>query len=303
MDAASIRESGVISKGILLAGGTGSRLWPITRAISKQLLPLYNKPMVYYPLTVLMSAGIRDVLVINTPDEQALFKTLLGDGSQWGMGLTYAVQPKPEGIAQALLIAEGFLASEGCCLILGDNVFYGEGLHEQLRRAATQTSGATVFAYRVAEPRAYGVVAFDENGRAVDIEEKPASPKSNFAVTGLYFYDSLACRIVQTIQPSARGELEITALNQRYLRDGKLRVEVLGRGSAWMDTGTPDDLLGAANFIHAIEARQGLMVGCPEEWALRNGWIDRDRLRVSADQLGKTTYSAYLRALADGASG
>ena len=289
----------MIRKGILLAGGTGSRLWPITRAISKQLLPLYNKPMVYYPLSVLMSAGIQDVLVINTPDEQALFKTLLGDGSQWGMRLVYAVQPRPEGIAQAIVIAADFLAGEGCCLILGDNVFYGEGLQEQLKRAAALPSGATVFAYRVAEPRAYGVVTFDARGRAVDIEEKPAHPKSNFAVTGLYFYDCEATKIVQTIQPSARGELEITTLNQRYLHDGTLHVEVLGRGSAWMDTGTPDDLLGAANFIHAIEHRQGLMVGCPEEWALRNGWINHDQLRSSADKLGKTTYSAYLRTLAD----
>jgi len=293
----------LIRKGILLAGGTGSRLWPITRAISKQLLPLYNKPMVYYPLSVLMSAGIRDVMVINTPDEQALFRTLLGDGSQWGMNLTYAVQPKPEGIAQAIVIAEEFLAGEGCCLILGDNVFYGEGLQAQLKRAAKLPAGATVFAYQVAEPRAYGVVAFDSAGRAVDIEEKPAHPKSNFAVTGLYFYDREATSIVHSITPSARGELEITALNQRYLHAGKLHVEVLGRGSAWMDTGTPDDLLGAANFIHAIEHRQGLMVGCPEEWALRNGWIDHDQLRASAEKLGKTSYSAYLRTLADEATG
>lgn len=293
----------MIRKGILLAGGTGSRLWPITRAISKQLLPLYNKPMVYYPLSVLMSAGIRDVMVINTPDEQALFRTLLGDGSQWGMNLTYAVQPKPEGIAQAIVIAEEFLAGEGCCLILGDNVFYGEGLQAQLKRAAKLPAGATVFAYQVAEPRAYGVVAFDSAGRAVDIEEKPAHPKSNFAVTGLYFYDREATSIVHSITPSARGELEITALNQRYLHAGKLHVEVLGRGSAWMDTGTPDDLLGAANFIHAIEHRQGLMVGCPEEWALRNGWIDHDQLRASAEKLGKTSYSAYLRTLADEATG
>lgn len=293
----------MISKGILLAGGTGSRLWPITRSISKQLLPLYNKPMVYYPLSVLMSAGIRDVLVINTPEEQALFRTLLGDGSQWGMNLRYAVQPKPEGIAQALIIGREFLAGEGCCLILGDNVFYGEGLQDQLRRAAAQPSGATVFAYRVAEARAYGVVTFDAEGRAVEIEEKPAHPKSNFAVTGLYFYDSGVGAIVDTIRPSARGELEITAVNQSYLRAGALRVEVLGRGSAWMDTGTPDDLLGAANFIQAIEARQGLMVGCPEEWALRNKWIDCDRLRANADRLGKTSYSAYLRRLADEAAG
>ncbi|HLK17238.1 MAG TPA: glucose-1-phosphate thymidylyltransferase RfbA [Fimbriimonadaceae bacterium] len=303
MDAAPIREQALIRKGILLAGGTGSRLWPITRAISKQLLPLYNKPMVYYPLSVLMSAGIRDVMVINTPDEQALFRTLLGDGSQWGMNLTYAVQPKPEGIAQAIVIAEEFLAGEGCCLILGDNVFYGEGLQAQLKRAAKLPAGATVFAYQVAEPRAYGVVAFDSAGRAVDIEEKPAHPKSNFAVTGLYFYDREATSIVHSITPSARGELEITALNQRYLHAGKLHVEVLGRGSAWMDTGTPDDLLGAANFIHAIEHRQGLMVGCPEEWALRNGWIDHDQLRASAEKLGKTSYSAYLRTLADEATG
>lgn len=289
----------MITKGILLAGGTGSRLWPITRAVSKQLLPLYNKPMVYYPLSVLMAAGIREVLVINTPDEQPLFQTLLGDGSQWGMTISYAVQPKPEGIAQALQIGRTFLDGQGCCLILGDNVFYGEGLHDQLKAAAARPTGATVFAYRVAEPRAYGVVAFDSSGKAVDIEEKPVQPKSSFAVTGLYFYDAQAHAIVDGIKPSARGELEITAVNQAYLHAGQLQVEILGRGSAWMDTGTPDDLLAAANFIQAIEARQGLMVGCPEEWALRNGWIDRVQLRANAERLGKTTYSAYLRRLAD----
>lgn len=287
------------TKGILLAGGTGSRLWPITRAVSKQLLPLYNKPMIYYPLTVLMAAGIREVLVINTPEEQTLFKTLLGDGSQWGMSLTYAVQPKPEGIAQALLIGEDFLAGQACCLILGDNVFYGEGLQDQLRKAAASCEGATVFAHRVAEPGAYGVVAFDSDGKAYDIEEKPAKPKSNFAVTGLYFYDASAVDVVRAIKPSARGELEITTLNQHFLRAGKLRVERLGRGSAWMDTGTPDDLLASANFIQAIEQRQGLMVGCPEECALRNGWIDAGQLTAIADRLGKTAYSGYLRRLAE----
>lgn len=288
----------MIRKGILLAGGTGSRLWPITRAVSKQLLPLYSKPMVYHPLCTLMQAGIREILVINTPEEQPQFLRLLGDGSQWGIRLQYAVQPRPEGIAQAFLIGRDFLAGEGCCLVLGDNVFYGEMLAGQLAEAAALQSGASVFAYQVANPSAYGVVAFDSAGRATSIEEKPAIAKSNFAVTGLYFYDSLVHEVVSGLKPSARGELEITAVNMAYLDAGNLHVARLGRGTAWMDTGTPDDLLGAADFIRAIEQRQGLMVGCPEECAYQSGWIDEAQLIELAKPLGSTAYGAYLRRLA-----
>ncbi len=290
----------MITKGILLAGGTGSRLWPITRAVSKQLLPLYSKPMVYYPLSMLMSAGIREVLVITTPEEQTLFKNLLGNGRPWGITVEYAVQPKPEGIAQALLIGEPFLNGQGCGLILGDNVFYGDRLPAQLRQVATYESGATVFAYRVADPKAYGVVAFDKDGKAVSIEEKPQHPKSNFAVTGVYFYDADAPQIVKSMKPSARGELEITTLNDSYLQRGDLRVEVLGRGVAWLDAGTPDDLLAAANFVQAIEHRQGVLVGCPEEWSFRNGWISAAELGALAEPLMKTAYGQHLKQLAEG---
>ena len=284
-------------KGIVLAGGSGTRLYPITQCISKQLLPVYDKPMIYYPLSVLMLAGIREVLVINTPHEQALFKTLLGDGSQWGMRIEYAVQPSPDGLAQALLIGREFLAGAPSCLVLGDNIFHGQGLSELLRRADARCDGATVFGYWVRDPQRYGVAEFDADGRVVGLEEKPAEPRSNYAVTGLYFYDGRAPDFAAGLQPSARGDLDITDLNRCYLEAGELHLEKLGRGYAWLDTGTHESLNQAANFIETIEARQGLRVCCPEEVAYNRGWIDADQLRALAAPLARNGYGQYLLAL------
>jgi glucose-1-phosphate thymidylyltransferase len=290
----------MIEKGIVLAGGAGTRLHPLTRGLSKQLLPVYDKPMIYYPLSILMLAGIRNVLVITTPHEQPLFQNLLGDGSQWGIRLTYAAQPKPEGIAQAFLIGEKFIAGDATALVLGDNIFYGHGLQGALQAAAALDSGATVFGYWVRDPEAYGVVELDAAGNVVGIEEKPARPKSHYAVTGLYFYDRTVVDIARSLKPSARGELEITDLNRVYLERRQLRVERLGRGVAWLDTGTPEALLQAANFIQTIQARQGLRVSCPEEVAFRKSWIDASRLRALAAPLENTAYGRYLLDLADG---
>ena len=281
-------------KGILLAGGSGTRLYPLTVAVSKQLMPVYDKPMVYYPLCTLMLAGIREVLVITTPHDAAAFARVLGDGSQWGMTLRYAVQPEPDGIAQALLIGADFLAGAPSALILGDNIFFGHGLAESLSTASAQTDGATVFGYWVRDPERYGVVAFDAAGRASSIEEKPARPRSNYAVTGLYFYDETAPTRAAALRPSARGELEITDLNNAYLADGSLRVERLGRGQAWLDTGTHDSLLDAANFVQVMQARQGLQIACPEEIAYRQGWIDAEAVLRLAEPLKKNGYGRYL---------
>ncbi len=284
-------------KGIILAGGSGTRLYPITQAISKQLLPIYDKPMIYYPLSVLMLAGIREVLIINTPHEQELFKRLLGDGSQWGMKIEYAVQPSPDGLAQAFVIGREFLAGAPSCLVLGDNIFHGTGLTTLLERADARTEGATVFGYWVSDPERYGVAEFDGAGRVVGLEEKPAKPKSNYAVTGLYFYDGRAPEFAAALKPSPRGELEITDLNRCYLEDGALHLEQLGRGYAWLDTGTHQSLLEASNFIETIEARQGLRVCCPEEIAWGNGWIDDAALLSLAAPLAKNGYGQYLQSL------
>jgi glucose-1-phosphate thymidylyltransferase len=284
-------------KGIILAGGSGTRLYPITKAISKQLLPVYDKPMVYYPLSVLMLAGIREVLVINTPHEQSLFQHLLGDGSQWGMKIEYAAQPSPDGLAQALLIGREFLAGGPSCLVLGDNIFYGHGLTDLLRRANAREAGATVFGYWVRDPERYGVAEFDGSGKVVGLEEKPVQPKSNYAVTGLYFYDGRAGDFAASLQPSPRGELEITDLNRCYLDDGALQLEKMGRGYAWLDTGTHESLVEASTYIETIEKRQGLRVCCPEEIAYFNGWIDDDQLRELARPLAKNGYGQYLLGL------
>jgi glucose-1-phosphate thymidylyltransferase len=284
----------MIPKGIILAGGSGTRLYPITQGISKQLLPIYDKPMIYYPLSTLMLAGIRDVLIINTPHEQHLFKALLGDGSQWGLRIQYAVQPSPDGLAQAYLIGADFVAGDPSCLVLGDNIFYGHGFSESLRRAATQVNGATVFGYWVKDPERYGVAEFDDHGRVIGLEEKPAKPKSNYAVTGLYFYDGRASDFAAKLKPSARGELEITDLNRCYLEEGSLRLEKLGRGYAWLDTGTFESLLQASNFIETLESRQGLKASCPEEIAFVNGWIDAAQLEALAKPLAKNGYGQYL---------
>lgn len=287
-----------ITKGIILAGGSGTRLYPMTRAVSKQLMSVYDKPMIYYPLTTLMLAGIRDILVINTPHEQPCFQQLLSDGSQWGIHITYAVQPSPDGLAQAFLIGEQFLNGDGCALVLGDNIFYGYGFSGKLKAACAQETGATVFAYWVNDPERYGVVEFNQDGRAVSIEEKPLIPKSNYAITGLYFYDRQVVDFAKQIKPSNRGELEITDLNQMYLGRSELTVETLGRGFAWLDTGTQDSLLQASNYIATVQNRQGLMVACPEEIAYRMGYISRDALCVLGETMKKNAYGQYLLKLA-----
>lgn len=284
-------------KGIVLAGGSGTRLYPLTNAISKQLLPVYDKPMIYYPLSVLMLAGIRDILIITTPEDQAAFERQLGDGSDYGIHLSYAVQPSPDGLAQAFVIGEEFVGSDPVCLVLGDNIFYGQGFRPMLADAAKQKRGATVFGYQVKDPRQFGVIEFDENRRAISIEEKPDDPKSQFAVTGLYFYDNDVIEIAKQVEPSGRGELEITSINQAYLQRGDMHVQVLGRGFAWLDTGTNESLLAAAQFVETIETRQGYKIACLEEIGFINGWLSADQVREAGNRLAKNSYGQYMLSL------